>query len=248
VTPVKNQGGCGSCWAFSAVETLESHLALASKETAPVLSEQQIVSCMPNPQQCGGTGGCAGATQPQAFNYTKAHGLSLETDYPYKGVTGSCAADKIKPVATNDGFVKLKVNDYNALASALATKGPVAISLAAGSFGWQVYGGGVFGGGGSDKCGYDQDHAVQLVGYGVDGSQMYWLVRNSWGPRWGEKGYMRIKRYGDGKEPCGIDKTPGDGEACKRNTKPRQYCGVCGIMGNSSYPTGVKKTVPLVVV
>jgi cathepsin L len=248
VTPVKNQGGCGSCWSFSAVETLESHLAIATSEAAPVLSEQQIVSCMPNPQQCGGTGGCAGATQPQAFNYTKTHGLSLETDYPYQGVTGSCATNKIKPVATNDGFVKLKVNDYNALVSALVTKGPVAISLAAGSIGWQLYGGGIFGGGLLGKCGYDQDHGVQLVGYGIDGSKMYWLIRNSWGPHWGEKGYMRIKRYGDGKEPCGIDKTPGDGEACKGDTKPRQYCGVCGIMGSSSYPTGVKKTLPVVVV
>jgi len=248
VTPVKNQGGCGSCWAFSAVETLESHLAIATNETAPVLSEQQIVSCMPNPQQCGGTGGCAGATQPQAFNYTKTSGLSLETDYPYQGVTGSCAAEKVKPVARNDGFVKLKVNDYTALVSALVTKGPVAISLAAGSIGWQLYGGGIFGGGILGKCGYDQDHGVQLVGYGVDRNKMYWLIRNSWGPGWGEKGYMRIRRYGDGKEPCGIDKTPGHGEACKGDTKPRQYCGVCGIMGSSSYPTGVKKALPLVVV
>jgi len=248
VTPVKNQEGCGSCWSFSAAQTLESHLAIATSETAPVLSEQQLVSCMPNPKKCGGTGGCSGATQPQAFNYTKTNGLTLETDYPYKAVTGTCAADKIKPVVTNDGFVVLKVNDYSALVSAVATKGPVAISLAAGSLGWQLYGGGVFGGGGSDKCGYDQDHAVQLVGYGVDGSQMYWLVRNSWGPRWGEKGYMRIKRYGDGKEPCGIDETPGHGEACAGDTKPRQYCGVCGIMGSSSYPTGVKKALPLVVV
>jgi len=248
VTPVKNQGGCGSCWAFSAVETMESHLAIATGESAPVMSEQQIVSCMPNPQQCGGTGGCSGATQPQAFNYTKTHGLSLETDYPYEGVTGSCAEEKVKPVAKNDGFVKLKVNDYNALASAIATKGPVAISLAAGSLGWQLYGGGIFEGGSTGNCGFDQDHGVQLVGYGVEGGSMYWLIRNSWGPRWGEQGYMRIKRYGDGKEPCGIDKTPAHGEACKGDTKPRKYCGVCGIMGSSSYPTGVKKALPLLVV
>lgn len=247
VTPVKNQGGCGSCWAFSAVETLESFLAIeeGAKE-ASVLSEQQVVSCMANPEGCGGSGGCAGATQGQAFNYTSGAGLSLESDYPYQG-SGSCSASKTKPYAKNDGFVKLKVNDYNDLMTAVATKGPIAISIAAGSFGWQLYGGGVFGGGGVSRlsgCGYDQDHGVQLVGYGTDSGKDYWLVRNSWGAGWGEHGYMRIIRYGDGKEPCGVDKTPQDGEGCRGDTKPRTYCGFCGIMGSSTYPTGARKVHP----
>jgi len=248
VSPVKNQGGCGSCWAFSAVETLESHLAIATGEAAPVLSEQQVVSCSPNPQQCGGQGGCQGSTQPLAFNYTKSAGITLESDYPYRGVTGTCSAGKIKAVAKNDGYVKLKVNDYDSLVGAVATKGPIAISLAAGGLGWQLYGGGIFGGGLLGKCGYDQDHGVQLVGYGSQGGKLYWIVRNSWGPGWGEKGFIRILRYGASKEPCGVDKTPGDGEACKGDTKPRTYCGTCGIMGSSSYPTGMKKVDVSVVV
>jgi len=247
LTSVKNQGGCGSCWAFSAVETLESHLAIATGEPSPVLSEQQVVSCMANPQQCGGAGGCQGATQPLAFNYTRDAGITLESSYPYRGTTGTCSKSQIKPVAKNDGFVQLKVNDYTALMTAVATKGPVAISLAAGSLGWQLYGGGVFGGG-TSACGYDQDHGVQLAGYGADGGKLYWVVRNSWGPGWGEHGYMRILRYGEGKEPCGVDKTPADGEACKGDAKPRTYCGVCGIMGSSSYPTGVRKVQTEVVV
>jgi cathepsin L len=244
MTEVKNQGGCGSCWAFSTVETLESHLAIATGQPAPVLSPQQLVSCAPNPNDCGGTGGCQGSIQTLGFNYTKTAGITTESSYPYQGVTGTCQQSRIKPVATNDGYIKLKVNDYASLVSAVATKGPIAISLAAGSFGWQLYGGGVL-----TKCDCDQDHAVQLVGYGTDQSKGdYWLVRNSWGAGWGEKGYIRIQRFGLGKEPTCTDKTPQDGEACKGDTKPRTYAGLCGIMGSSSYPTGMKQVASGIVV
>jgi len=240
MTPVKNQGGCGSCWAFSTVQTLESHLAIATNESAPILSPQQVVSCAPNPDNCGGSGGCQGSIQTLGFNYTETAGITLEQDYPYEGVTGKCQQSRIKAVAKNAGYIKLKVNDYASLVSAVATKGPVAISLAAGGMGWQSYGGGVL-----TKCDCDQDHAVQLVGYGTDPREGdYWLVRNSWGAGWGEKGYIRIKRFGDGKEPTCVDKTPADGEACKGDTKPRTYAGLCGIMGSSSYPTGMKKLAP----
>lgn len=237
VTEVKDQGGCGSCWAFSATETLESAYAIQTGEPAPVLSPQQIVSCSPNPNHCGGAGGCSGSIQTLAFNYTMNAGITTEADYPYQGVTGTCNTKKITPVAKNSGFVALTPNDYNQLATAVSTVGPVAISLAAGTVGWQIYGGGVY----SGACGYDMDHAVQLVGYGTEGAKMYWIVRNSWGPSWGESGYIRIERYGDGKEPCGVDKTPGDGEACEGDNTPRTYCGVCGLMGSSSYPTGLTK-------
>lgn len=243
VTPPKNQGGCGSCWAFSATETLESHLAIATGQPAPVLSPQQLVSCAPNPDECGGTGGCAGSTQPLGFNYTATAGITTEADYAYQGVTGTCQQDKIKPVAKNSGYVVLPANNYTALISAVATKGPIAISLAAGGMGWQLYGGGVFGSGAFGRCGFDMDHAVQLVGYGSDAGKDYWLVRNSWGAGWGERGYIRMSRHGEGKEPCGVDSTPQHGEACKGDTKPVTLCGLCGILSASSYPTGVQ-TVP----
>jgi len=170
-------------------------------------------------------------------------GITLEANYPYRGeLGGSCQKDKIKPYATNSGWLKLKLNDYHTLITAVATKGPVAISLAAGSFGWQSYGGGIYGGTGLfGRCGFVQDHGVQLVGYGSEGSKLYWLVRNSWGRFWGEKGYIRIRRYGDGQEPCGEDTQTDQGEACKGDKSPRTYCGMCGIMGSSSIPTGMKK-------
>merc|ERR1712100_840630 len=147
---------------------------------------------------------------------------------------GTCDQSKIKPCAQNDGELKLKVNDYATLMDTVANKGPVAISLAAQSL--QMYGGGIL-----SSCDCDMDHAVQLVGYGSDKGTLYWLGRNSWGGMWGEQGYVRIKRFGEGKEPTCVDKTPQDGEACKGDTKPRTYGGFCGLMGSSSIPTGVKK-------
>uniref|UniRef100_A0A7S2IQV0 Peptidase C1A papain C-terminal domain-containing protein n=1 Tax=Haptolina brevifila TaxID=156173 RepID=A0A7S2IQV0_9EUKA len=238
VTKAKDQGGCGSCWAFSATETLESAAALASGEAAPILSPQQIVSCSPNPQHCGGTGGCDGSTQELAFQYTETAGIVAESDYPYEGITGTCKQSKIgSPVVKNNGFVKLPGNNYTALMNAVATVGPIAISVAAGSMSWQFYGGGVYSG---NRCGWDEDHAVGLVGYGKKGTKDYWIVRNSWGVSWGDEGFMYLERFGEGKEPCGMDDTPLDGGACAGDTKPEKLCGACGILSDSSYPTGVK--------
>ena len=245
VTAVRDQGSCGSCWAFSAVETMESHFAIATNASAPVLSEQQVVSCSPNPRQCGGKGGCDGSTQPLAFNYTRSAGLTTEADYKYKQATSTCDPAKVVPVVRNTGYVKLPVNSYGAMMDALQ-KGPVAISVAAGSLDWQFYGGGIYNGKGLlGACGYDMDHGVQMVAYGVHAGKKkakeYWVLRNSWGTGWGEKGFMRLRRYGEGKEPCGEDTTPQDGDACKGDRKPRKYCGVCAVLSSSSYPTGVHK-------
>merc|ERR1712139_738719 len=118
VTPPKNQASCGSCWAFSAVSSLESHLAIATGEAAPKLSPQQIVSCSPNPDHCGGTGGCDGSTQPLAFDYTKTAGITTEESYPYTQQTGTCDTSKIKPVAYNSGYTVLPTNNYTALITA----------------------------------------------------------------------------------------------------------------------------------
>merc|ERR1711937_1045938 len=224
----------GSCWAFSAAETLESHLSIATGSAAPKLSPQQIVSCSPNPEQCGGSGGCDGSTQPLAFDYTKTAGITTEDSYPYRGTTGTCDTSKIQPVAYNDGYAELTTNNYTELVTAAGTKGPIAISIAAGGFKFQFYSGGVL----SNCNDYVMDHAVQLVGYGTDSGKDYWLVRNSWG-NWGEKGYIRMQRYGEGSEPCGPDKSPQDGDACEGDTTPRTYCGECGILSSSSYPTGM---------
>jgi len=235
LTPVKNQGGCGSCWAFSATETLESSIAKATGKLL-VLAPQQIVSCTPDPNECGGKGGCDGATQQLGFNYTISAGISTESSYPYAGVTGTCDQSKIKPVAGITGYVTVSPNNYTALATAVALEGPIAITVAAGK--WQLYSHGVFSGGIFGSCGFELDHGVQLVGYGSESGKDYWVVRNSWGAGWGEEGFIRIARFGEGKEPCGIDNAPGDGIVCKGNTSKVTYCGECGLLSSSSYPTG----------
>lgn len=271
MTRVNDQKQCGSCWAFSAVETLESHLALATNTTPPLpLSTQQVVDCAPNPRECGGTGGCDGGLQSVAFNYSSNQtsynrtlgGLALARSYPYTGETGSC--HRHKPAATHDGYVTLPTNDYSALMSAVANLGPIAISVATAGLGWQFYGGGVFDGTsslGGDACGFAVDHGVQLVGYGEisntsyaapdsegggggagggAAAKQYWLVRNSWGSSWGEKGYMRLKRFGEGKEPCGKDKARSI--ACEGDRrKSVEYCGLCAVLSLSLYPTGVRR-------
>lgn len=236
VTKTKNQGPCGSCWAFSVTETMESMYAIQNNDTPPILAPQQLVDCMANPDECGGTGGCEGSTQPLGFNYTMGAGLTLESNYPYKAKDGTCQTTT--PVVQNGGMVELKRNDYTQLATAVANVGPIAISVAAGGFGWQIYRGGVYNSGHD----FEMDHAVQLTGYGTDSKQMYWSVRNSWGPHWGEGGYIRLARFGEGNEPCGMDNNPADGDGCKDDPNtPIELCGMCGILSSSSYPTDVKK-------
>lgn len=234
VTPTKDQGGCGSCWAFSATEVIESHVAIATGSLLE-LAPQQMVSCAPNPDDCGGTGGCQGSVQWLGFNYTIQAGISLEKDYPYTARTGTCQESKIKPAATVTGYVRLPANNYTVLMNAVATLGPIAISVDAG---WMTYSSGVYKG----QCGSEIDHAVVLVGYGVDKltKDKYYLVRNSWGSSWGEGGYIRQLRRDDDSTRCGQNPDPSSGTECKPYPKTQTVCGLCGILSDSSYPTGGK--------
>jgi len=225
VTKVKNQGQCGSCWAFASTETMESHYAIASGKLL-TLAPQAYVNCVQNPHKCGGTGGCEGATEEIAFNMSQVLGLPLESDLPYAGHDAKCGS--YKSAVKNNGFVKLPVNDAEAMETALATKGPVAITVAASP--WMLYGGGVFKGCHGSE-GAALDHGVQAVGYTPD----YWIVRNSWGPGWGEEGYIYISRAND--DVTSIDTKPGDGVACVPVPKTQTVKGECGILADSSYPT-----------
>jgi len=226
VTPVKNQGGCGSCWAFSATEVVESHYAIATGDLLK-LAPQAFVNCVQNPQQCGGTGGCEGATMELAFNLTATMGMPLESDLPYRGRDATCTSYTAAVKGT--GYVKNPENDADALETAIATKGPMSVTVAAN---WGGYGGGVFSGGcNSANC--DLDHGVVAVGYSKD----YWLVRNSWGANWGEGGYIRLSRASDA--VLYTDNTPSDGVACKPFPGSQTVGGESGILFDTSYPTGV---------
>jgi cathepsin L len=234
VSPPKDQAMCGSCWAFAATETIESHVAIASGKLE-VLSPQQIASCTPNPKKCGGTGGCEGATAELAFDYvSKEVGIFTEKDYPYKSGWGSdypCKLPTAKPVASIGGFQPLPANDYLALLNAVAQLGPIAISVDATNL--ARYSSGIYKG---CKESSDINHAVVLVGYGEEKGTKYWLVRNSWGSSYGEKGYVRIERTDQDGEQCRMDTRPEDGSACEGDHTPVKVCGPCGILSESSYP------------
>jgi len=235
VSAVKDQGDCGSCWTFGTAETIESHWALATGHLE-ALSEQQILDCTPNPKQCGGTGGCGGGTPQLAMAQIIAMGgLSSEWTYPYRSYftqAFSCQFNKSEtvPMAVLSDYMTLPQNNHDSLMHAVATLGPMAISVDASS--WQFYETGVYDG--CNQTHPDIDHSVQLVGYGTEAGKDYWLVRNSWNPTWGEKGY--IKLYRNAKPTCGWDLTPRDGDACRNGPKEVLVCGTCGVLFDTAYP------------
>jgi len=244
VTPVKNQGQCGSCWAFGTTEQIESYTALATQELVQ-LSAQQVTSCTPNPLTCGGTGGCQGSTPPLGYNYVQLFGQTKEEDYPYQSGTTSDTEDclydlsTLTPVASITGYDNLPPNNQAAIMNHIATVGPLAISVAANTF--KDYHGGVF-----DGCDYDENiqlnHSVQLVGYGSEEGKDYWIVRNSWGTNWGEDGYIRILREDPENVRCGTDTTT-SGHVCQGGpgNEMLHVCGMCGMLFETSFPLGAHK-------
>ncbi|PRP82211.1 hypothetical protein PROFUN_10420 [Planoprotostelium fungivorum] len=241
VTPVKDQGQCGSCWTFATAETAESHYAIATGHLGE-LSEQHVLDCVPNPLQCGGQGGCSGGTVELAYSnllLPGTGGMVSEWTYPYRSYFGDafqCSFNRSRTAvfANITGYVTLPTNKYKPLMIAVATLGPIAISVDASA--WHDYESGVFNG--CNQTNPDIDHAVQLVGYGTDEKLGdYWLVRNSWGPKWGEKGYIRIYRSDSEEGRCGEDITPRDGEGCADGPPQVEVCGTCGILFDSVYPT-----------
>jgi cathepsin L len=238
ITAVKNQGQCGSCWAFSAVESVESYTALATNQLQD-LSIQEILDCTTNPNQCGGTGGCGGATYELAWQTVMTlGGLASEWTYPYQSYQGnnfdSCNYNAtLQPPQTQlSNFVDLPGNQYDAVVQALAQKGPLSISVDASS--WSDYETGIYNG--CNQSYPDIDHAVQLVGYGFEhnSNHEFWIVRNSWAPTWGEDGYIRL--YKSSELNCGTDITPSDGSGCLNGPPNVTVCGTCGLLYEPAYP------------
>jgi cathepsin L len=186
VLAVKNQGTCGSCWSFSVTGTLEGQLALHKNSQIP-LSEQEMVDCDT------ANSGCSGGDMRLALNFVKNNGLVSEASYPYTGIKGSCRSHTNKVLQTISGFVEVQSNE-EALADAVGSIGPISIGLNANTD-WQFYGGGIFN---HRSCNnIDLNHGVLAVGY----DSQAWIIKNSWGPSWGEAGYIRLIR---GQDQCGV--------------------------------------------
>jgi cathepsin L len=195
VTSVKNQGDCGSCWAFSTVGALEGCISVSNNASISVnLSVSQFVDCV---TKCDG---CDGGDMRIALDYALNHTICSEASYPYSPVDGSCKDSTCTKVETITKYGNVISKNETDLANATATYGPVSVGIDASDFSFQFYSTGVY-----DPfiCSQEKlDHGVLVVGYEDNNDPKYWIVKNSWGTGWGKEGYIWMIK--DHKNKCGI--------------------------------------------
>jgi len=206
VTPVKDQGQCGSCWAFSTTGSLEGASQISSGQLKS-MSEQQLVDCSGS----YGNQGCNGGLMDDGFDYAEANPIATEASYPYTAKDGSCHSSftTALPKGAVTGYKDVTANSVDAMMSALQL-GPVSIALDGGGSSFQGYKSGVLTG----NCGSQLDHGVLAVGYGTLDGTDYWKVKNSWGTSWGMQGYILLTR----------------------DTGTFKKSGECGMLSEPSYP------------
>lgn len=191
VNPIKDQGACGSCWAFSTVANLEGIYYVKSKKSIN-LCEQQLIDCDSDDN------GCDGGLMENALKYVKTNGLGLSKDYPYKAKKGTCK--KVHPAIHIKGFHFAPSQDEESIKEMLVKTGPLSIAINAEPL--QFYSSGIIDANASECDPQGLNHGVAIVGYGSEQGNSYWVIRNSWGENWGEEGYFRIAL---GKGICGVN-------------------------------------------
>jgi C1A family cysteine protease len=206
LTAVKDQAQCGSCWAFSATETIETAWAMAGNKLTE-FSPQNLVSCDKV------DAGCNGGLPSNAFEFVKSQGgMCTESDYPYTSQTGNTGTCKSPLPPLSGGTISswgygqspcqgfsACTEDTDGLIANLKKYGPMSIAIDASQ--WNSYTGGVMTSASCSNSPRRMDHAVQLVGYNADATEPYWIVRNSWTTQWGESGFIKLKM---GENTCGI--------------------------------------------
>jgi len=194
VTPVNNQGPCGSCWAFSVTGAVEGQHFIKTGELV-ALSAQNLIDCDYTDY------GCSGGWFDSGFEYIKKNGgIDSASSYPYEAQDGSCRFNASNVAATVTGYVDIKPGDEEDLKAAVATAGPVAVAMDAGNRDFQFYSTGIYI---DPRCRKDNlNHSALVVGYGTEDGVDYWLVKNAWGTSWGDAGYIKMARNLDNQ--CGI--------------------------------------------
>lgn len=198
VTEVKNQNPCGSCWAFSAIATVEGLYKIKTGQLIS-LSEQEVLDCAVSY-------GCKGGWVDRAYDFILSNnGVTSEENYPYQAYQGTCNANSEPNSAYITGYSYVRSNDESSMMYAVS-KQPIAATIDASGDYFQYYQGGVF----SGPCGTSRNHAITVIGYGQDSSTgtKYWIVKNSWGSWWGEGGYIRMAIGASSYGLCGIAMAP----------------------------------------
>jgi len=194
-TPVKDQASCGSCWAFSATEVVESLWMIAGNEET-LLAPQQLVDCDPQ------SNGCNGGWYFYAYDYLKNNALERESDYAYRAVDEACMYNSSLGVTTVETYGKV-ARKAQSIRDSIYAKGPNNVAVAAGNQVFMYYDGGIITA--DEGCPVAIDHAIVAVGYGTENGTDYLIVRNSWGTGWGEDGHVRIEAVDGYFGVCGVN-------------------------------------------